>query len=84
LEGFSYGEAPPTIGTQTQTKPEPLENNLELLTIGLEQVWGLDGLPDHHQDPFDRLSIAQGQAEGMRLVWADGVFGMYAVEVICH
>jgi PIN domain nuclease of toxin-antitoxin system len=71
-----------SIGTQTQTKPEPLENNLELLTIGLEQVWGLDGLPDHHQDPFDRLSIAQGQAEGMTLVSADGIFGMYAVKLL--
>jgi PIN domain nuclease of toxin-antitoxin system len=48
----------------------------------LEQVWGLDGLPDHHQDPFDRLLIAQGQAEGMRLVWADGILGMYAVELL--
>jgi hypothetical protein len=48
----------------------------------LEQVWGLDGLPDHHQDPFDRLLIAQGQAEGMRLVSADGILGMYAVELL--
>jgi PIN domain nuclease of toxin-antitoxin system len=51
-----------SIGTQTQTKPEPLENNLELLTISLEPVWALDSLPDHHKDPFDRLLIAQGQA----------------------
>jgi PIN domain nuclease of toxin-antitoxin system len=55
---------------RTQTKPEPLENNLELLTIALEHVWAFDSLPDLHQDPFDRLSIAQGQAEGMRLVSA--------------
>jgi PIN domain nuclease of toxin-antitoxin system len=48
----------------------------------LEHVWGLDGLPDHHQDLFDRLLIAQGQAEGMRLVWADGILGMYAVELL--
>jgi PIN domain nuclease of toxin-antitoxin system len=48
----------------------------------LEQVWGLDGLPDHHQDPFDRLLIAQGQAERMRLVSADGILGMYAVELL--
>jgi PIN domain nuclease of toxin-antitoxin system len=70
-----------SIGTQTQTKPEPLENNLELLTIGLEHVWALDSLPDY-QDSFDRLSIAQGQVEGMRLVSADGIFGMYAVELL--
>jgi PIN domain nuclease of toxin-antitoxin system len=68
-----------SIGTQTQTKPEPLENYLELLAIALEHVWGLDSLPDHHQDTFDRLLIAQGQAEGMRLVSADG---MYVVELL--
>jgi PIN domain nuclease of toxin-antitoxin system len=66
----------------TQTKPEPLENYLELLTIALEHFWGLDSLPDHHQDPFDRLLIAQAQAEGMTLVSADGIFGMYAVELL--
>ena len=71
-----------SIGTQTQTKPEPLENNLELLTIALEHVWALDSLPYHHKDPFDRLLIAQAQAEGMRLVSADGIFGMYAVELL--
>jgi PIN domain nuclease of toxin-antitoxin system len=52
------------------------------LTIALEHVWALDSLPDRHQDTFDRLSIAQGQAEGMRLVSADGIFGMYAVELL--
>jgi PIN domain nuclease of toxin-antitoxin system len=67
---------------QTQTKPESLENYLELLTIALEHVWALDSLAYHHNNPFDRLSIAQGQAEGMRLVSADGIFGMYAVELL--
>jgi PIN domain nuclease of toxin-antitoxin system len=66
---------------QTQTKPESLENYLEL-TISLEHVWALDSLPYHHKDPFDRLSIAQGQAEGMKLVSADRIFGMYEVELL--
>jgi PIN domain nuclease of toxin-antitoxin system len=71
-----------TIGTQTQTKPEPLENYLELLTIALEHVWALDSLPYHHKDPFDRLIIAQAQAEGITLVSADRIFGMYEVELL--
>jgi PIN domain nuclease of toxin-antitoxin system len=69
-----------SIGTQTE--PEPLENNLELLTIALEHVWGLDSLPYHHKYPFDRLLIAQVQAEGMTLVSANGMFGMYEVELL--
>ena len=59
-----------------------MENNLELLTISLEHVWALETLPYHHKDPFDRLLIAQAQAEGMTLVSADGIFGMYAVELL--
>jgi PIN domain nuclease of toxin-antitoxin system len=67
---------------QTQTKPESLENYLDLLTISLEHVWELDSLPYHHRNPFDRLSIAQGQAEGMTLVSADGISGMYEVKLL--
>jgi PIN domain nuclease of toxin-antitoxin system len=63
-------------------KTQQVENNLELLTIDLEHVWALDSLPYHHKDPFDRLIIAQAQAEGMTLVSADGIFGMYAVELL--
>jgi PIN domain nuclease of toxin-antitoxin system len=59
-------------------KTQQVENNLELLTIALEHVWALDSLPYHHK----RLIIAQAQAEGMRLVSADGIFGMYAVELL--
>jgi PIN domain nuclease of toxin-antitoxin system len=71
-----------SIGTQIQPKPEPLENNLELLTIALEHVWGLDSLPYHHQDLFDRLLIAQAETEEMTLVSADGMFRMYEVELL--
>jgi PIN domain nuclease of toxin-antitoxin system len=63
-------------------KTQQVENNLELLTIALEHVWALDSLPDHHKDPFDRLLIAQAQTEGMTLVSADGIFGMYEVELL--
>jgi len=38
-------------------------------------------LPDHHQDPFDRLLIAQALLERTPIVTADGVFASYGVEV---
>jgi PIN domain nuclease of toxin-antitoxin system len=63
-------------------KTQQVENNLELMTIALEHVWALDSLPYHHKDPFDRLIIAQAQAEGMTLVSADRIFGMYEVELL--
>jgi PIN domain nuclease of toxin-antitoxin system len=38
-------------------------------------------LPPHHQDPFDRMLIAQAASEGMVLMTADPVFSKYAVDV---
>jgi PIN domain nuclease of toxin-antitoxin system len=43
----------------------------ELLAIVAEHVFALDALPAHHQDPFDRLLIAQAAAERIRLVSQD-------------
>lgn len=36
-------------------------------------------LPTHHADPFDRLLIAQAQAEGLTLVSSEGLFDHYGV-----
>ena len=39
-------------------------------------------LPSHHRDPFDRMLIAQAQAEGLELMTADPIFRAYAVRLI--
>ncbi len=39
-------------------------------------------LPWHHNDPFDRLLIAQAMELGLQLVTRDAVFGAYGVPVI--
>ncbi len=39
-------------------------------------------LPLHHQDPFDRMLIAQARMERLVLMTADPVFGHYAVETL--
>jgi PIN domain nuclease of toxin-antitoxin system len=38
-------------------------------------------LPPHHQDPFDRMLIAQAQAEGLTLISADTAFPQYGIRV---
>lgn len=38
-------------------------------------------LESHHQDPFDRLIIAQAMVEGMTIITSDRVFGKYPVDV---
>jgi PIN domain nuclease of toxin-antitoxin system len=39
-------------------------------------------LPPHHGDPFDRMLVAQAQAEGLVLVTRDRVLGQYAVPTL--
>ena len=39
-------------------------------------------LPSHHKDPFDRMLIAQAQAEGLILVTTDPLFQEYGVHTL--
>jgi PIN domain nuclease of toxin-antitoxin system len=57
-------------------------NGIQLLSIDLPHIWALERLPHHHRDPFDRLLIAQAQNEGLTLVSADRVFGLYYVNLL--
>jgi PIN domain nuclease of toxin-antitoxin system len=40
-------------------------------------------LPLHHADPFDRLLVAQAQAEGLHLLTADTKLKLYSELVVC-
>ena len=39
-------------------------------------------LPPLHRDPFDRMLVAQAQAEGLEIVTADAAIAQYAVRTI--
>lgn len=39
-------------------------------------------LPRHHEDPFDRMLIAQAKAEGLTIVTRDPAFGAYGVAIL--
>jgi PIN domain nuclease of toxin-antitoxin system len=57
-------------------------NNVQLLPIVFPHVLGLDKLPLHHRDPFDRLLVAQANAEDAVLVSSDPIFSQYNVQVV--
>ncbi|HEV8054391.1 MAG: type II toxin-antitoxin system VapC family toxin [Chloroflexi bacterium] len=42
----------------------------------------LSRLPPHHRDPFDRMLVAQAQAEGLTLVTADRQLARYDVDTL--
>lgn len=39
-------------------------------------------LPLHHKDPFDRMLIAQAQAEGLQILTKDEHFPTYGIKVL--
>ena len=52
------------------------------LAVEVSHVLLVLGLPDHHRDPFDRLLIAQSQAEHLPIVTSDPAIRRYSVEVL--
>jgi len=52
---------------------------LTILPITVDYADVQATLPWHHRDPFDRLVIAQAQAEGISLVSADPLFDAYGI-----
>jgi prevent-host-death family protein len=59
-----------------------LRSGLRILPLAPEHALAVAGLPMHHQDPFDRLLIAQARLEGLHLVTADPRFAAYDVAVV--
>jgi len=59
-----------------------VENNFHILPVDLPHVLRLGDLPLHHNDPFDRLLIAQAKEEALTLLTKDQVFSQYDVEVL--
>ncbi|MCU0930597.1 MAG: type II toxin-antitoxin system VapC family toxin [Serpentinimonas sp.] len=53
-----------------------------MLAIEPEHAAAVSRLPAHHQDPFDRLLVAQALHEPMRLLTHDPVVALYSDTVI--
>ncbi|NJL91290.1 MAG: type II toxin-antitoxin system VapC family toxin [Coleofasciculaceae cyanobacterium SM2_1_6] len=49
-------------------------HNISILPIAPNHIFGLNHLPFHHKDPFDRLLISQAKIEEAILVSCDSVF----------
>ena len=71
--------------------PRPIEdfiasqleaNAFQPLAITIRHALELDGLPDLHRDPFDRMLVAQALAEEMPLVTGDQAVRAYPVTTI--
>ena len=70
------------LSTDRQVADVVVESGFEELPVRLEHAAGVQDLPWHHRDPFDRLLVAQARAESLTLVTRDRAFDSYAVKVL--
>lgn len=58
------------------------EHRFEPLPISVSHGSAAGSLPRHHDDPFDRILVAQAAAEGLTIVTRDARFAAYGVPLI--
>lgn len=58
------------------------DSGFRFLSVEAEHAAAVEGLPAHHQDPFDRLLVAQALMEPMRLMTHDAAVARYSDTII--
>lgn len=58
------------------------ESGYRFLPVEAEHAMAVEELPAHHQDPFDRILVAQALVEPMRLMTHDPVVARYGDTII--
>jgi PIN domain nuclease of toxin-antitoxin system len=76
-KGKIEGIGDPSVFVRTRLRRQQVSP----LGISLDHVLAVASLPQHHGDPFDRLLIAQAQAESLTIVTSDRQIAQYAVTV---
>jgi PIN domain nuclease of toxin-antitoxin system len=66
---------------EAELDAEIAANGFVELPIAFRHARAAGSLPRHHDDPFDRMLIAQSRLETLELVTRDGVFGEYDVPI---
>lgn len=58
------------------------ESGYRTLPVEAEHAIAAEELPNHHQDPFDRILVAQALVEPMRLMTHDPLVALYSDTII--
>jgi PIN domain nuclease of toxin-antitoxin system len=76
---FSLGKLPSASDLITNFSDEMENEGFQLLPISVEHGIRAGLLPGLHKDPFDRMLIAQAQAENIPIISNEAVFEGYGV-----
>ena len=79
---ISTGKLKLRSGWQNALQQELRHNGIRWMPLEPYHMEGVIALPWHHRDPFDRMLIAQAQAEGMHILTADEHFPAYDAPVL--
>jgi PIN domain nuclease of toxin-antitoxin system len=74
---FQIGKLPLPASPAAYLLSQLLENQIRLLDLKSNHVFGMLELPNLHRDPFDRLLIAQSRAEKLRILTSDEQLKQY-------
>ncbi|MGH9113000.1 MAG: type II toxin-antitoxin system VapC family toxin [Acidimicrobiales bacterium] len=69
-------KAPPDLASAVA------ESGFDALAIAFDHAVAAGDLPRHHDDPFDRMLVAQAQAEHLTLATADHRIDPYDVPIL--
>ena len=58
------------------------KSGLRELSIAARHLGAVESLPAKHNDPFDRLLVAQARQEGLSIVTLDELVSQYDVDVV--
>lgn len=59
-----------------------LDAGVQPLPVNLAHAAGVEQLPPHHRDPFDRMLVSQARIEGAALVSRDEALRPYGVALV--
>ncbi|ESS71341.1 PilT-like protein [Methyloglobulus morosus KoM1] len=79
---FQLGKLELSLPLNQLIQEQRINNGLLILPIETDHIYALNELPRHHNDPFDRMILAQAKLENLHLVSADTVFSHYDVDLI--
>ena len=79
---FRLGKLPGAAAVATDVTGCLASQGFAQLPITIDHAQRAGSLPGPHRDPFDRMLIAQSQAEDLPLVTIDPVFGQYGIKVL--
>jgi len=77
---LSLGRLPSAIGLVSDFENSLSHRGLQVLAITAAHGIRAGQLPGPHKDPFDRMLIAQAQAENLTIISNDSAFDRYGVQ----